>query len=55
MRAARATRGILRGVNTAKDALIIPAVGLATTAFTGFSILRALKAGRWGSSLPAPS
>jgi hypothetical protein len=34
-------------VNTPKDALVISAVGLATTAFTGFSILRALKARRW--------
>jgi hypothetical protein len=38
---------MLRAVNTPKDALIISAVGLATTAFTGFSILRALKARRW--------
>jgi len=34
-------------VNTPKEALIISAVGLATTAFTGYSILRALKARRW--------
>ena len=38
---------MLRAVNTPKDALIISAVGLATTAFTGFSIVRALKARRW--------
>jgi hypothetical protein len=38
---------MLRAVNTPKDALVISAVGLATTAFTGFSILRALKARRW--------
>jgi hypothetical protein len=38
---------MLRAVNTPKEALIISAVGLATTAFTGFSILRALKARRW--------
>ena len=34
-------------MNTPKDALIISGVGLATTAFTGFSILRALRARRW--------
>jgi hypothetical protein len=38
---------MLRAVNTPKDALIISAVGLATTTFTGLSILRALKARRW--------
>jgi hypothetical protein len=43
---ARST-GERKGVNTPKEALIISAVGLATTAFTGFSILRALKARRW--------
>ena len=34
-------------MSTPKDALVISAVGLATTAFTGFSILRALKARSW--------
>ena len=38
---------MLRAVNTPKDALIISAVGLATTTFTGLSILRALKARGW--------
>ena len=38
---------MLRAVNTPKEALIISAVGLATTSFTGLSILRALKARRW--------
>lgn len=42
-----ASHGMLRAVNPAKDALIISAVGPATTAFTGFSILRALKAWQW--------
>jgi hypothetical protein len=34
-------------VNTPKEALIISAAGLATTASTGFIILRALRARRW--------
>jgi hypothetical protein len=34
-------------VNTPKEALIISAVGLVTTALTGFFILRALRARRW--------
>ena len=34
-------------MNTPKEALIISAVGLATTALTGFFILRALRARRW--------
>jgi hypothetical protein len=34
-------------VNTPKDALVISAVGLVTTAVTGFIILRALRARRW--------
>jgi hypothetical protein len=34
-------------VNTPKDALVISAVGLVTTALTGFFILRALRARRW--------
>ena len=34
-------------VNTPKEALIISGAGLAITGFTGFSILRALKARRW--------
>ena len=43
---ARST-GERKGVNTPKDALVIAGVGLVTTAFTGFSILRALMARRW--------
>src|SRR6185369_7082911 len=34
-------------MNTPKDALVISAVGLATTTFAGLSILRALRARRW--------
>jgi hypothetical protein len=34
-------------LNTPKDALVISAVGLVTTALTGFFILRALRARRW--------
>jgi hypothetical protein len=38
---------MLRAVNTPKEALIISAVGLVTTALTGYFILRALRARRW--------
>ena len=50
---ARAAGGIILSsvcsarLNTPKEALVISVVGLVITAFTGFSILRALKARRW--------